>query len=70
MKTRYGVCFARAFRGDSADCISHETIDKIKTLCGRLVADAITCESDDNNIDPDCRICRRAIDKLRAKENP
>lgn len=58
---RYYVCFTSSFRGDSAPCISHETIDKVKTLCGRKVADAATLEPDDNNLEPDCLRCRNSV---------
>lgn len=62
---RYYVVFATSFRGDWAPCISHETIDKVKTLCGRRVSDAATFEPDSNNLEPDCRICNRAASRLR-----
>lgn len=61
------VNFASAFRYETAPCISHETIDGIKTLCGRLVSNAVTCESDDSNVDPDCNICRRKSLQVRGK---
>lgn len=66
--TRTYVCFFSAFRGDSAPCISHETIDGVKTLCGRLVSVACTVEPDNNNLEPDCIVCRRAAERRRAKE--
>lgn len=65
-KTRTYVCFRSSFRGDWAPCISHETIDGVKTLCGRKVADAETVEPDNNNLDPDCRICYRAVKRLNV----
>lgn len=62
---RYYVVFASSFRYDAAPCISHETIDKQRTLCGRRVADAVTIEPDSNNLEPDCRLCSRALSRLR-----
>lgn len=35
MPTRYFVLYASSFRYESAPNISHETIDKVLTLCGR-----------------------------------
>ena len=61
--TRFYVVFETSFRSDQQPCISHETIDKVKTLCGRKVEDAATFEPDSNNLTPDCITCRR---KLRA----
>lgn len=58
------VCFTSTFRGDSTPCISHETVDGVKTLCGRLVATAATIEPDNNDLDPDCRVCYRASKRL------
>jgi len=66
MVTRTYVCFAAAFRSESAPCISHETIE---TLCGRLVADAVTVEPDNNNLEPDCNTCRRIVMKRRGQNN-
>lgn len=63
---RYYVCFNSALRSEAAPCISHETTDKVKTLCGRRVADAATLEPDSNDLDPDCIVCRRVARKLRA----
>lgn len=65
--TRTYVCFTSSFRGDSAPCISHETVDGVKTLCGRLVADAATDEPDNNDLDPDCNTCRRIVHARKAK---
>lgn len=62
--TRYYVLYNSSFRCESAPNISHETIDKVKTLCGRLVSEAATFEPDDNDLDPDCIRCRKAIRKL------
>jgi len=62
---RWYVVFSSSFRYDGAPCISHETVDKIHTLCGRKVDDAATLESDNNNLEPDCNICRRASKRLR-----
>lgn len=67
-RIRFYCCFTSSFRGDAAPCISHETVDNVKTLCGRLVADAATLEDDDNNLDPDCRVCYHASVKLRASK--
>ena len=55
------VLFNNSFRYDSAPNISHETIDGVKTLCGRKVAAAATVEPDSNDLDPDCNICRRIV---------
>lgn len=63
---RIYVLFASSFRYESAPNISHETIDDIKTLCGRRVADAATREPDDNDLDPDCITCRTISRKRRG----
>lgn len=63
-RVRYYVLYRSSFRRESAPNISHETIDKVRTLCGRKVADAETFEPDSNNLDPDCIRCRRALAKL------
>lgn len=65
MTARTYVLFNSSFRYDAAPNISHETIDGVKTLCGRLVADAATVEPDNNDLDPDCRVCDRASKRLR-----
>jgi len=70
MPTRTYVCYNSAFRGDWAPCISHETLDGVKTLCGRLVADAATVEPDSNDLDPDCNTCRRIVHARKAKGGP
>ena len=62
---RYYVVFNKSFRYDSAPCISHETVDKIRTLCGRLVSAAATFEPDDNNLEADCNVCRKASHAIR-----
>lgn len=62
---RYYVLFRSSFRYKSALNISHETIDKQRTLCGRKVSDAETFEPDSNDLPPDCRICARAIERIR-----
>lgn len=62
---RYYVLFDNSFRGKSAPNISHETTDKQRTLCGRKVSDAATFEPDNNDLDPDCATCRRALARLR-----
>jgi hypothetical protein len=64
---RYYVLFTSSFRRESSPNISHETIDKVRTLCGRKVADAATFEPDSNNLEPDCRICAKAVAKLKPK---
>lgn len=55
------VLFRSSFRYEAAPNISHETIDGAKTLCGRRVSNAETVETDTNNLEPDCIICRRAV---------
>ncbi len=67
---RWYCLFYSSFRFESAPNISHETIDKVRTLCGRRVADAETLESDDNNLEPDCASCRRALARLRKAAKP
>jgi hypothetical protein len=62
---RYYVLFASSFRCESAPNISHETIDKVRTLCGRKVADAATFEPDDNNLEPDCLRCAAALARMK-----
>ncbi len=59
-RVRTYVLFHSSFRYERADNIAHETVDGVKTLCGRKVADAATLEHDDNDIEPDCCTCRRA----------
>lgn len=65
---RFYVVFNSSFRYDAAPCISHETIDKVKTLCGRKVDDAATFEPDHNNLEPDCNMCRKVLARMRAEE--
>ena len=65
MSERYYVLFNSSFRYDAAPNISHETIDKVRTLCGRKVSDAATFEPDSNNLEPDCGSCRRALTRTR-----
>jgi len=44
--------------------IAHETIDGVKTLCGRAVNGNAQIESDERDWnDPDCRSCRRVLHK-------
>lgn len=65
--TRFYVLFASSFRCPSAPNISHETIDKEKTLCGRMVSDSVNgCEPDDNDLDPDCITCQKVAKRLKA----
>lgn len=61
------VLFSSSFRYESAPNISHETVDGVRTLCGRKVADAATNEPDSNDLEPDCIICRRAARKREAR---
>ena len=65
MSTRYYVLFRSSFRYEAAPNISHETLDRVRTLCGRRVEDAETLEPDENDLEPDCGSCRRALDRLR-----
>lgn len=69
MTERYYVLFHSSFRYEAAPNISHETIDKVRTLCGRKVADAETFEPDSNDLEPDCISCRNALDR-RRKQKP
>lgn len=59
---RYYVLYTSSFRCESAPNISHETESATsdKTYCGRKVADAATFEPDENNLEPDCIVCRKA----------
>lgn len=65
--TRFYVLFDSSFRYENAPNISHETIDQVRTLCGRDVEKAATLEPDNNNLEPDCIACRRALEKRRTK---
>ncbi len=67
---RYYVLYRSSFRYESAPNISHETGSETseKTYCGRKVADAETFEPDDNDLDPDCIICRKVARKRKAKK--
>jgi hypothetical protein len=65
-KIRTYVLFTSSFRYEQAPSISHETVDGVKTLCGRKVADAATLEPDDNDLDPDCITCRKIARKRAA----
>jgi hypothetical protein len=60
-RERYYVLFASSFRHETAPNISHETVDKVRTLCGLRVSDAATFEPDANGLDPDCFRCRRSL---------
>lgn len=64
---RYYVFFASSFRYKAAPNIDHETIDKVRTLCGRKVSDAATFEPGSNDLESGCRICAKAAAKLRPK---
>lgn len=61
------VLFNSSFRYENAPNISHETVDGVRTLCGRKVADAATNEPDSNDLEPDCNTCRRAAHKRKAR---
>lgn len=66
MTVRWFCLFTSSFRCQSAPNISHETIDKVRTLCGRKVDDAATLEEENReDAPPDCLICRRVGDRLR-----
>jgi hypothetical protein len=67
--TRTYVLFNSSFRYDAAPNISHETIDGIRTFCGRAVSDAATVEPDSNDLDPDCLICRRAANRNKVRRS-
>jgi len=62
---RFYVLFTSSFRYDSSPNLSHETVDKVRTLCGRKVSDAATLEPDSNDLEPDCIVCRRVARKAR-----
>lgn len=68
-ETRWFCVFNSSFRYDRAPCISHETADKVKTFCGRDVEDAATLESDDNDLDPDCKTCRKEAHRRKKKRS-
>lgn len=63
-QTRTYVLFTSSFRCESSPNISHETVDGVRTLCGRSVESAATVEPDDNDLDPDCIVCRRAAQRM------
>jgi hypothetical protein len=63
---RFYVLFASSFRYEAAPNISHETVDQQRTLCGRPVSDASTFEPDNNDLEPDCIVCRKIARKIRA----
>lgn len=69
-QTRYYMLFNSSFRYEAAPNISHEapTATSEKTYCGRKVADAATFEPDDNDLDPDCIVCRKAARRSRATQ--
>ena len=61
------VLFESSFRYESAPNISHETINGVKTLCGRSVEQAATFEPEDRpDAEPDCRTCARVWKKRRV----
>lgn len=63
---RYYVTFRSSFRSESTPCISHETVDRKRTLCGRSVDSAETIEPDSNDLEPDCITCSRVRRRLKA----
>ncbi len=65
-RTRTYVLFASSFRYDAAPNISHETVDGVRTLCGRRVEDAATAEPDNHDLEPDCRTCSRVARRHAA----
>lgn len=66
MTPRIKVTFRSSFRGDWCPCISHETLDRVRTLCGRDVAEAVeVAEETERDMDPDCRTCCKRLEKLR-----
>lgn len=65
---RWFCLFRSSFRYDAAPNISHETIDKVKTLCGRKVSDAETLEEDNReHAEPDCIRCRNTLARRRKQ---
>jgi len=55
------VLFVSSFRRPGAMNISHETVDRVKTLCGRRINKNAQVEPDDrDNWEPDCITCRKA----------
>lgn len=58
------VVFSSSLRGDWCPCISHVTLDGNRTPRGRSVEAAATSEDIEAHIPPDCRICRKAWDRL------
>jgi hypothetical protein len=69
VSTRYFCNFASVFRSESTPCICHETFDRVKTLCGRNVADAAAFDEDNNDLEADCIVCKKKARKLRAAAN-
>ncbi len=67
---RWYVLFNSSFRYGAAPNISHETVDKVRTLCGRDVTQAATLEPDSNDLEPDCFVCRRASQRKHGKVTP
>lgn len=55
---RLRVTFQDAFRGGARLCISHVSVDGVKTLCGRSLATAEE-RIPDPGYAPDCLTCRR-----------
>ena len=56
------VCFTSSFAYESADNISHATLDGKKTLCGRS---GWATEDPWSDIGPDCLRCRASIKRQR-----
>ena len=65
MNVRDLVCFASAFRHESAQNITHMTLDGKRTACGRT--DWATSEGWHSN-GPDCLRCRSAWKRLPETE--
>lgn len=67
---RRRVLYKTSFSYDAKECISHVTVDGIKTACGRAVASADVVEPDDLSDPPDCRMCARALLRATRKARP
>lgn len=61
MNMRQMVCFARSFAYESADNISHATLDGKRTLCGRT---GWVTTDPWNDFGPCCLRCRASLEKL------
>lgn len=58
------MCFASAFAYESAPCISHITLDGVRTACGRTGWQTEEGWSSGASIGPDCRTCHKAWERL------